>query len=210
MPLAGLQTANNRRSASLRGPEVSRVPDGDERGNVTRPASPGRRPSNRQRTDRDLIDPADISLGQQSVQRWNLPDGWVISSKLAHEALVSESDVVAAQDISAARGPAPCHDPEMPEKRRYLLAGLLVCASCGRRMESSWSHGSPAYRCRHARTKPPCPTQAGPGTPTSARTASCRACPPCPCSRARRLRPRGADGAPAAEPTSDGRPFPRT
>ena len=33
--------------------------------------------------------------------------------------------------------------------RRYLLAGLLACGRCGRRLESAWSHDRPAYRCRH-------------------------------------------------------------
>jgi Recombinase len=28
---------------------------------------------NRQRTDKDLVDPADVSLGHKQVQRWNLP-----------------------------------------------------------------------------------------------------------------------------------------
>ena len=37
-------------------------------------------------------------------------------------------------------------------KRRYLLAGLLICGGCGRRMESAWSNGKPAYRCRHGHT----------------------------------------------------------
>jgi hypothetical protein len=32
------------------------------------------------------------------VQRWNLPDGWVISRTPAHEGLVSEVDFIAAQD----------------------------------------------------------------------------------------------------------------
>jgi site-specific DNA recombinase len=40
----------------------------------------------------------------------------------------------------------------MLEKRRYLLSGLLVCGTCGRRMESAWSNGKPAYRCRHGHT----------------------------------------------------------
>jgi site-specific DNA recombinase len=39
-----------------------------------------------------------------------------------------------------------------PRKRRYLLAGLLVCGTCGRRMESAWSNRRPAYRCRHGHT----------------------------------------------------------
>jgi len=33
--------------------------------------------------------------------------------------------------------------------RRYLLAGLIACGRCGRRLESCWSNGKPAYRCRH-------------------------------------------------------------
>ena len=93
-----------------------------------------------------------MSLGHKSVQRWNLPDGWVISRQPAHPALVSEADFIAAQDIHAARGPAPSGDVSMPEKRQYLLAGLLACGTCERRMESAWSNGKPAYRCRHGHT----------------------------------------------------------
>jgi hypothetical protein len=86
------------------------------------------------------------------VQRWNLPDGWVISARPAHPALVSEADFSAAQDISAARGPAPSTGLAAPRRRIYLLAGLLVCGVCGRRMESAWSNGKPAYRCRYGHT----------------------------------------------------------
>ena len=59
---------------------------------------------------------------------------------------------VAAQDISAARGPASSTGLTAPRMRRYLMAGLLVCGGCGRRMESAWSNGKPAYRCRHGHT----------------------------------------------------------
>jgi hypothetical protein len=86
------------------------------------------------------------------VQRWNLPDGWVISRKPAHEALVSEADFIAAQDNTAARGPARGGDPAGPGRRRYLLAGLLVCGACGRRMKSAWYNGKATYRCRHGHT----------------------------------------------------------
>ena len=55
-------------------------------------------------------------------------------------------------DVNAARSPSPRTDPGGPEKRRYLLAGLLACGTCGRRMESAWSNGKPAYRCRHGHT----------------------------------------------------------
>lgn len=39
-----------------------------------------------------------------------------------------------------------------PAARWYLLAGLLRCGICGRRLESSWSNHRPAYRCRHGYT----------------------------------------------------------
>ena len=119
---------------------------------LANPRYTGHQVWNRQRTDKDLADPADVSLGHKSVQRWNLPDGWVISRRPAHAALVSEADYIAAQDVNAARGPSPCADPGEVEKRRYLLAELLKCGVCGRRMESAWSNGKPAYRCRHGRT----------------------------------------------------------
>src|ERR1700730_9866967 len=114
---------------------------------------------NRQRTDTELVDPANVTLGHRSVQRWNLPDGWVISSRLAHPALVSEGDFVAAQDVNAARGPVPQDEPVL---RRYLLSGLLACGVCGRRMESAWSNGKPAYRCRHGRTSAMAPDPSRP------------------------------------------------
>jgi site-specific DNA recombinase len=83
----------------------------------------------------------------------------VISSRPAHPALVSEEDFIAAQDVSASRGPVPRDEPVV---RRYLLAGLLACGLCGRRMESAWSNGKPAYRCRHGRTSAMAPDPAQP------------------------------------------------
>jgi hypothetical protein len=41
------------------------------------------------------------------VQRWNLPDGWVISARPAHPALVSEADFISAQDIRRPVAPFP-------------------------------------------------------------------------------------------------------
>ena len=70
----------------------------------------------------------------------------MISARPAHPAIISEADYIAAQDASTPRGPAG------PATRRYLLAGLLACGRCGRRLESAWSNGKPAYRCRHGYT----------------------------------------------------------
>jgi hypothetical protein len=113
---------------------------------LANPRYTGRQVWNRQRTDADLVDPANTGLGHRQVQRWNLPAGWVISARPAHPALVSEADYIAAQEASAPRGPAGS------ATRQYLLAGLLHCGACGRRLESAWSNGKPAYRCRHGYT----------------------------------------------------------
>jgi site-specific DNA recombinase len=56
---------------------------------LANPRYTGHQVWNRQRTDKDLTDPADVSLGYRDVQRWNLPDGWVTSRDPAHQALVS-------------------------------------------------------------------------------------------------------------------------
>ena len=74
------------------------------------PANPrytGRQVWNRQRTDFDLVNPVNTGLGHRQVQRWNLPEGWVISKWPAHAALVSEADFIRAQDTArrAARQP---------------------------------------------------------------------------------------------------------
>jgi site-specific DNA recombinase len=126
---------------------------------LSNPRYTGRQVWHRQRTDTELADPGNVTLGHKSVQRWNLPDGWVISDRPAHPALVSEADFIAAQDINAARGPVP---QDAPVLRRYLLAGLLACGVCGRRMGSAWSNGRAAYRCRHGRTSAMAPDPARP------------------------------------------------
>src|SRR5215831_18285872 len=80
---------------------------------LANPRYTGRQVWNRQRTDHDLIDPANTGLGHRQVQRWNLSVGWVISARPAHPAIVSEADYIAAQEASAPRGPAG------PAGRRY-------------------------------------------------------------------------------------------
>src|SRR6266700_8178 len=86
---------------------------------LANPRYTGRQVWNRQPSQAVLVDPADTGLGHKQVQRWNLPQGWVISRHPAHTALVSEADFIAAQDTTAPRGPAG------PAVRRYLLAGLI-------------------------------------------------------------------------------------
>jgi hypothetical protein len=68
---------------------------------LANPRYTGRQVWNRQRTDSDLVDPANTGLGHRPVQRWNLPEGWVISARPAHPAFVTEADFIAALAICA-------------------------------------------------------------------------------------------------------------
>jgi site-specific DNA recombinase len=123
---------------------------------LANPRYTGRQVWNRQPASHELIDPANIGLGHRQVQRWALPDGWVISARPAHPALVSEQDFIAVQGIRADRGTSTTAG------RRYLLAGLLRCGICGRRMESCWANNRPAYRCRHGHSSATTPDPARP------------------------------------------------
>jgi site-specific DNA recombinase len=73
-----------------------------------------------------------------------------------HPGLVSEEDFIAVQGLRAQRVAG------MAERRRYLLAGLLRCGICGRRMESCWAANRPAYRCRHGYSSAVTPNPARP------------------------------------------------
>jgi site-specific DNA recombinase len=111
---------------------------------LANPRYTGRQVWNRQRTDHDLLDPANTTLGHRDVMRWNTPTDWIISARPAHPALVSEADFITVQNLRPHRETVP--------GRAYLLAGLLCCGVCGRRMESHWTHHRPGYRCRHGHT----------------------------------------------------------
>jgi site-specific DNA recombinase len=148
---------------------------------LANPRYTGRQVWNRQRTDRELANPANTSLGHKMVQRWNLPGGWVISERPAHPALVSEADFIAAQDISAARGPAP-------RSLWMRWSGGGTCwpgCSPARCADGGWNRPGPTGNLRTgAATATPAlrhRIRAGRRTPISARTASCRTCPPCTC-----------------------------
>jgi site-specific DNA recombinase len=119
------------------------------RASAVRPlGSQGRQVWNRQRTDSDLVDPANTGLGHRPVQRWNLPAGSIISAHPVHPAIVTETDFIPGKDLAAQWG------PDSPAGCSYLLAGLVRCAIRGRLPESYRSNGKPAYRCRHGRTTP--------------------------------------------------------
>ena len=77
---------------------------------------------------------------------------WAVSRTPSHPALVSDADFITVQQCRAARR---CADGVT---RDYVLAGLVQCRVCGRRMDSHWVNGCAGYRCRHghhsARARP--------------------------------------------------------
>jgi site-specific DNA recombinase len=82
------------------------------------------------------------AAGADGQRRMN-PAEWAISRSRAHPALVSEADFVAAQQVRTERR------NDDGEVRRYVLAGLVVCGLCGRRMDAHWVNDRAGYRCRH-------------------------------------------------------------
>ena len=77
---------------------------------------------------------------------------WAVSRIPSHPALVSDADFITVPQCRAARR---CADGVT---RDYVLAGLVQCRACGRRMDSHWVNGRAGYRCRHghhsARARP--------------------------------------------------------
>jgi hypothetical protein len=94
-----------------------------------------------------MIDNVSVDVDQSGIrpQRWTPAPEWVISRRPAHPALVSEADLVAVQGIRAVHR-------IQDGARSHLLAGLLRCAVCGRRMDCHWVNDRAGYRCRHGRT----------------------------------------------------------
>jgi hypothetical protein len=80
----------------------------------------GRRAWNRQRTDSDLIDPANTGLGNRPVQAVEAARRMVISAR--PRAIVSEAGYIRCPDASAPRGPAGPAAPLGGFPTRLLVA----------------------------------------------------------------------------------------
>jgi hypothetical protein len=118
------------RRCERRGPE-NRLPDpglggaGRHAGSVTTilesPRYTGRQVWNRQRTATELADPANVTLGHKSVQRWNLP-------RLTGNRC-SESRLPSAQRAHDDAGPAGLIGKRLGHLQCAAVAGLLPQAS---------------------------------------------------------------------------------
>ncbi|MCG8915545.1 zinc ribbon domain-containing protein [Actinokineospora sp. PR83] len=66
-----------------------------------------------------------------------------MSEGTAHEPSVDDATFTAVPGIGTAKN---------GETRRHVLAGLVVCGVCDRRMDGHRVHGHAGYRCRHGYT----------------------------------------------------------
>jgi site-specific DNA recombinase len=136
---------------------------------LANPRYTGRQVWNRQARDHDTHPTG--GKRRRPVQHWNPVQEWVISQKIVHPPLVTERDFVAVQAIRAAR---PTADGDV---RIYLLAGLVRCGECGRRMDAHWFT---VGRVTAAGTATPVRAHrilAGRRASTSVRTTSLPGCP---------------------------------
>jgi hypothetical protein len=107
---------------------------------------------NKQRRDEVLIDVHDVGLGHQTRMRWNDPSDWIWSERPSHEALVSREEWEAVQARFRTNKRRYSRTPK--DGRRYVLTSRLSCGQCGRRMEGTWNHDRPYYRCQIHRDDP--------------------------------------------------------
>jgi site-specific DNA recombinase len=112
---------------------------------VRNPRYTGHAVWNRASCDRTVRSPT----GRRPTTR-NQQHEWAISTRIAHQPLVSEQDFLTAQTIRAKK--PNTHGVTYS----YALSGRLHCGWCSRHMDSHQAHAGSTYRCRHGHssTKP--------------------------------------------------------
>ncbi|MBK5267192.1 MAG: recombinase family protein [Acidimicrobiia bacterium] len=102
---------------------------------------------NRQARHEILIDVEDVALGHDTKMSWNEPSQWIWSEEPTHEPLVTMEQFEAVQQIF--RGASRSATRREKTKRGpYILSGMMRCGVCSRRMQGSWNHDQPYYRCK--------------------------------------------------------------
>ncbi|MBT8240920.1 MAG: recombinase family protein, partial [Acidimicrobiia bacterium] len=100
----------------------------------------------RQQKHEVLLDIDDVSAGHITKQRWNQTKDWQWSRQPAHQALVSEDNWQAVQDIFTAGTRSSA--PKRQRSHDYLLKGMITCNTCGRKLIANSVRGRLQYRCR--------------------------------------------------------------
>ncbi len=113
---------------------------------LTNPRYTGFEVWNKQRKDEVLLDVDDVALGHETKMRWNNTDEWIRSAQPTHEPLVTQEQFAAAQAMFDGHKRAATRAPK--KGRNYVLAGIMRCDVCGRRMQGQWNHDRAYYRCK--------------------------------------------------------------
>jgi len=101
---------------------------------------------NRQQRHEELLDVNDVALGHQTRMRWNDRGDWIWSENPTHQSIISLDRFTDAQAVFTGAKRAKVRRERT--KHTYLLSGHVHCAQCGRRMQGSWNHDRPYYRCK--------------------------------------------------------------
>jgi len=102
---------------------------------------------NRQARHEILIDVDDVALGHDTKMRWNDHDQWIWSEQQTHEPLITMEEFEAVQRIFRGANRSAVRR-EKTKRGPYILSGMMRCGVCGRRMQGSWNHNQPYYRCK--------------------------------------------------------------
>ena len=117
---------------------------------LTNPRYLGHQVVGRQRRKDELLDPRDPAAGTTSKQHWQVPDEWVMSDEPTWPALADrELWERVNEQIKNTRGPGR-RRPRAVEGK-YVLAGVVRCAACGRSMHGATLKSKPYYRCNAQR-----------------------------------------------------------
>lgn len=113
---------------------------------LANPRYTGHQVWNRQRRDEVLLDVDDVGLGHETKMRWNDKSEWVWSDSQVQEPLIETTTFETVQERFGRTTSAARRTPTAG--RSYVLAGLMRCGICDRRMGGQWNHGRAYYRCR--------------------------------------------------------------
>ncbi len=115
---------------------------------LTNPRYTGYQVWNKQHKHESLIDVDDVALGHETRLRWNERHQWVWSDQPTHPALIDRDVFTRVEQRLASRGPTSPRRAGGGVHHPYVLRSLITCRACGRRMQGTYNHGRPHYRCR--------------------------------------------------------------
>ena len=113
---------------------------------LANPRYTGRQVWNKQPKSEVLIDVNDVGLGHTTKQTWNEPGKWIWSEQVVHQPLIDDETFKQVQALRRAKDSTDERSPRRTP-RPYALRGIVRCGICGRKMQGSWNHDRPHYRC---------------------------------------------------------------